>query len=235
MKIATRNALANLCLAAFNQPVAAAALNCLARYCRAPKERLGAVSAAQFLASVPGDQHDGVKTLLRGNPLVSWTTRAGLDSVEATPILLTEYEEITTQLRRSTAALAEWLPDSAESELLTALRKGCLLFNYQLFFAVHEVLEEQWKEEQSDARLFLQGLIQVAVAFHHLGNGNFRGTIALLYEGSEKLAPYQPRFLGVEVQRFLIQLERCRQELLRLGSERLAQFPWGMVPHLARE
>jgi hypothetical protein len=112
------------------------------------------------------------------------------------------------------------------------LQKGVLLFNHRLFFEVHEILEEQWKQEEGDVRLFLQGLIQIAVAFHHLGNRNFRGAIGLLHDGLVKLAPHQPEFLNIEVQRFVSRLEACQQELRRLGPEHFPQFPPEMIPSL---
>jgi hypothetical protein len=49
-----------------------------------------------------------------------------------------------------------------------ACRVAAALWNEQLFFEVHEVLEAEWKSARGDERQALQGLIQVAVAFHHL-------------------------------------------------------------------
>ena len=49
--------------------------------------------------------------------------------------------------------------------------KGIELFNQEQFYECHDTLEEIWLEETGEERGFLQGMIQVAVAFHHYQNG----------------------------------------------------------------
>jgi predicted metal-dependent hydrolase len=97
---------------------------------------------------------------------------------------------------------------------------------------VHEVLEAQWKQEAGDPKVFLQGLIQVAVAFYHLQNQNYRGALTLLKEGREKLLPYRPRFLGMELETLTAKLEACYQELRQLGPERMNDFTWQHIPKM---
>lgn len=143
-----------------------------------------------------------------------------------------EQAEVTVKLTRYVAMLGEWKTEHPSSERETALKKTSLLFNHHLFFEVHEVLEIQWRRESGDARRFLQGLIQVAVAFYHLGNRNFRGALALLHDGLEKLTPYQPAFLGVELQEFVARLTTCYDELHRLGPENFDQFQVTLIPRM---
>src|SRR5262245_23465826 len=69
-----------------------------------------------------------------------------------------------------------------------AAARATALWNEQLFFEVHEVLEAVWQRETGDRRQALQGLIQVAVAYHHLAHGNPRGARTLLREGRSRLA-----------------------------------------------
>ena len=57
----------------------------------------------------------------------------------------------------------------------TQYRAGIELFNKCEFFEAHDVWEELWSEYRGEDRTFYQGLIQVAVALHHFGNGNIRG------------------------------------------------------------
>ncbi len=80
-----------------------------------------------------------------------------------------------------------------EEPLPPALIKGVLEFNRQEFFRCHETLEELWREQEGQERLFTQGLIQIAVGFHHLLRGNTRGARSLLMRGREKLEPFQPQ------------------------------------------
>jgi hypothetical protein len=68
-----------------------------------------------------------------------------------------------------------------------ALARAAALWNEQLFFEVHEVLELVWKTLEGDHRQAFQGLIQIAVAYHHLAHGNLRGARSLLGEGRRRL------------------------------------------------
>jgi len=150
------------------------------------------------------------------------------------PQFQSEQAEVTAKLKCYVAALEEWKTEHPASERETALKKAALLFNHHLFFEVHEVLEIQWRKESGDARRFLQGLIQVAVAFYHLERRNFHGALALLHDGLEKITPYQPAFLGVELQEFVARLTTCYEELHRLGLENFDQFQVTLIPRMRR-
>ena len=53
------------------------------------------------------------------------------------------------------------MPDLAEDP---AFREAIDLFNHQQFFECHEVLEDLWRPlPEGSEKLFLQGLIQIAV------------------------------------------------------------------------
>ncbi len=136
------------------------------------------------------------------------------------PVSAEECPAIVSRLRAFEAALAEWAESTTgtleETSRSRALCKGVLLFNHRLFFEVHEVLEVQWRQESGAEKTFFQGLIQIAVAFHHLENRNLRGALALLHDGLEKLVPYQPAFLGVELVEFVRDLQDCQDELFAL-------------------
>jgi uncharacterized protein len=73
---------------------------------------------------------------------------------------------------------------SSEADLI---RRGVELFNRGEFFECHEVLEQVWLNAQNERKLFLQGLIQIAVGFYHLRRGNAVGATRLLDAGSSKL------------------------------------------------
>jgi predicted metal-dependent hydrolase len=76
-------------------------------------------------------------------------------------------------------------------------RRGITLFNARKFFEAHEVWEELWLAESEPEKTFLQGLIQVAAAFHHHGRGNSRGTQSLLAAGLAKLASFPDDHRGI--------------------------------------
>src|SRR6266852_4662336 len=75
--------------------------------------------------------------------------------------------------------------------------QGIELFNRCAFFECHEVLEDLWKPERGPRRLFLQGVIHLAVGFYHHQQGNRIGAERQLRKGLKKLAGYLPEFEGV--------------------------------------
>ncbi|HUY36194.1 MAG TPA: DUF309 domain-containing protein [Pirellulales bacterium] len=87
--------------------------------------------------------------------------------------------------------------------------EGIEFFNRCDFFESHEAWEDLWSDEFGASRKFLQGLIQAAVALHHFGNGNIRGAKKLYYGSRGYLEPFRPRHMGLDLDSFLGQMERC--------------------------
>jgi uncharacterized protein len=227
----TRNLLAEIMLSALDDRVSAAALQCLATYCRTIAHAPQPMPIARFLHLAPAEEHEAVTAKLIANPLLEWDLRDGSGQVTLSTTFSSEWREIVDRLICFGATLNEWSPHEGTPQSL-ALQKGALLFNRHLFFEVHEVLEAQWVQESGETKLFFQGLIQIAVAFYHRQNQNLRGTLALLQDGLEKITLHQPVFLGIELQEFVSQLEHCRAKLLRLGEEKCMQFREEMIPRL---
>lgn len=78
------------------------------------------------------------------------------------------------------------LPDKNKDEF----RNGVILFNGAHFFDAHEVLEDVWRalprkeprgrSSRKHLRRHVQGMVQLAVAFHHASKGNFVGARSVL-------------------------------------------------------
>ncbi|HEY3064661.1 MAG TPA: DUF309 domain-containing protein [Methylomirabilota bacterium] len=90
--------------------------------------------------------------------------------------------------RRASAALSGRRLDAGPLTRRDALDAAARLYEVGLFFEVHEVLEPLWREASGSDREALQGLIQVAVGYQHLANGNVAGARTLLAEGAVRLA-----------------------------------------------
>ena len=88
---------------------------------------------------------------------------------------------------RAASAVQEWRGRGGEG-MSPLLDRAAALANRGLFFEVHELLEPVWLQAPEPARTALQGLIQIAVAFHHLENGNREGARSLLILGVSKVA-----------------------------------------------
>jgi predicted metal-dependent hydrolase len=97
--------------------------------------------------------------------------------------------------------------------------EGIKFFNQCEFFESHEAWEDLWSDEFGASRKFLQGLIQAAVALHHFGNGNIRGAKKLYYGSRGYLEPFRPRHMGLDLDTFLAQMERCFAEILASKEE----------------
>jgi uncharacterized protein len=98
------------------------------------------------------------------------------------------------------------------------LQKGIDEFNQQLFFECHETLEEIWLEEHGEDRKFYQGIIQIAAGYFKLQQGVPAGAIKLWRMGLEKIEPYMPVYLGVELASFSAAVKENLQELESLQN-----------------
>src|ERR1700736_5057046 len=83
------------------------------------------------------------------------------------------------------------------------LGHGVELFNRADFFDAHEALEDVWRAAPRPEKKFLQGLIQVAVALHHHGNGNLAGARSVLRCAFRNLSLYPEGFGGIQSARLL--------------------------------
>ena len=80
------------------------------------------------------------------------------------------------------------------------LALGAAEWDRRAFFDAHEVWEEVWHRERRPMRSFYQGLILLAAGLHHwTGTHRPRGVRIKLASGIERLAPYAPSYLGVDV------------------------------------
>lgn len=79
-----------------------------------------------------------------------------------------------------------------------AFLRGIGHFNALEFWEAHEAWEELWLVAETDMEQFLQGLIQVAAAYHHVKRGTFRGAVRLFEAGLARLASFPERFCGVD-------------------------------------
>jgi uncharacterized protein len=80
-----------------------------------------------------------------------------------------------------------------------AFRRGVEQFNTGRFFDAHETWEEVWLRSPEPEKTFLQGIIQIAAAFHHFSRGNARGTQNLLRAGLARLARFPDAHRGIEL------------------------------------
>jgi uncharacterized protein len=95
------------------------------------------------------------------------------------------------------------------------LRHGLALFNGARFFEAHEALEDLWREapRHSPLRRHLQGLVQLAVAFHHQSTGNRTGARSLLERAFHNLDGAEESFRELDLKRLRTDLMPWREHL----------------------
>ncbi len=114
--------------------------------------------------------------------------------------------------------------------LAESLDAAAALFDAGLYFEVHELLEPCWFRALGGEREALQGLIQIAVGFQHLVNGNRRGALTLLHDGAAKAAA--GALADRSLTEFAAGARRCGAALAAQGEG--ASFERALIPTFPR-
>jgi len=110
--------------------------------------------------------------------------------------------------------------------------RGIALFNHAHFFDAHEVLEDVWRSLPRDRpsrrrfRLHLQGMVQLAVAFHHESNGNHLGAHSVLERALRNLN-------GADSSLPDLDFERLRADLAEWQNYLAGAAPRPKAPQIA--
>jgi len=110
--------------------------------------------------------------------------------------------------------------------------RGIEEFNRQEFFEAHDTWEELWMETRGSQRLFYQGLIQMAVGFYHLGNGNYNGASSQMSKAVAKLEGFLPVFDGVRTLELVDRLRECLKAVEELKEGGALQFDASRIPRV---
>src|SRR4029079_19698986 len=112
---------------------------------------------------------------------------------------------------------------------------GIDLYNAGEFHAAHDVWEERWMGEVGQQeKLFLQAMIQSAVAFHHLETDS-AGTGRQMYtRAKEKFARLGTNvFMSLDLEEYPAQLDTALSWLLTVPDPRELSQPNVLVPKIA--
>lgn len=118
---------------------------------------------------------------------------------------------------------------------------GIQLFNQGKYFEAHEALEAAWRAEPGPVRELYRGILQVAVACHHLERGNLVGARKMMARSKRWLSPFSGTWQGVDVSQFKADSENLSAALQALPSPGLPGAPGirlpiiRLVPRLAKE
>jgi predicted metal-dependent hydrolase len=111
---------------------------------------------------------------------------------------------------------------------------GIDLYNAGEFHAAHDAWEERWMGEVgSKEKLFLQAMIQSAVAFHHLDIGRPGAARQMYLRAKEKFAKLGQRvFMSLDLEEYQSQLDTALSWLLSVPDPREAPMPLIVPPKI---
>jgi hypothetical protein len=133
------------------------------------------------------------------------------------------------QRSRKSPAVPDGAPALYSAHEVAAFARGVELFNARRFFDAHEVWEEIWLPSTGHEKRFLQGLIQIAAAFHHHSRENLLGTESLLRAGVTKLVSAPQSYRGIHAARICVHARRWIAALEK-GNDVSARVPPQLEP-----
>jgi len=216
--------------------------------------RIVNVHVSDYLQSDPSDRH-----LLPGDGNLPWAAllRAVAGSGYIGPLMIegslgTDDEGIGRVRKTITPLIRSVFPFSPDANRIDApvspgasdegstaitlvapppgVLKGIVLFNQRHFYEQHEEIEHEWHAERGPIRRLYQGLLQIGIGFHHATNRNYRGAVALLSDGIEKISDFRPEALGIATGKLARESAACLRQIIALGPDRIAEFDPEVIP-----
>lgn len=106
-----------------------------------------------------------------------------------------------------------------------ALAEGLRCYRNEEFFLAHEHWEGIWLNCEEPEKTFLQALIQITAAFHHMQRGNRVGTASLLRAALRRLDSYPSQYGGLAVEALRESVRTCLEALAIGGESAKLRFP----------
>ena len=93
--------------------------------------------------------------------------------------------------------------------------EGVEHFNAKRYWEAHESWEELWLAAESDVEQFLQGLIQLAAAYHHVQRGTWRGAARLFDAALRRLDAFPVVWCGLDRSAAVTRAREHRERVAR--------------------
>ena len=121
------------------------------------------------------------------------------------------------------------MQNSVEDRLF---QDGIILFNDKKYYDAHESWEELWTEYKLDDDIFIQGLIQLAVAFFHITNLNLKGSRNLFIKCLPKLKNFPPNHRNLNLSEIIYYAEISYEKVNSI--ELSDHFDWDLAPKIIK-
>jgi predicted metal-dependent hydrolase len=105
------------------------------------------------------------------------------------------------------------------------LAEGLHCYRTQQFFEAHEHWESVWLTLNEPEKSFLQALVQISAAFHHLRRGNRIGAISLLTRSLRRLDRCPSPYCSIDTKQLREQVRQWISALEGQGAEFPTSFP----------
>jgi hypothetical protein len=106
-----------------------------------------------------------------------------------------------------------------------ALAEGLSCYRRAEFFLAHEHWESVWLALEEPEKSFLQAVIQITAAFHHLQAGNYAGAVSLLRRALRRLELCPACFGGIAVMSLRTEVREWLRVIETGASSLPAAFP----------
>lgn len=107
---------------------------------------------------------------------------------------------------------------------------GINYFNDKNFYDAHEIWEELWNEYKLKDAIFIQGLIQISVAYFHITNSNLRGSRSLFKKSLPKLKKFPSNHRSLNLFEIINYVEESEKKVNCIDN--VNQFDWSLAPKI---
>jgi len=116
-----------------------------------------------------------------------------------------------------------------KNELPDEFWKGIEEFNAGKFFECHETLEAVWAKQSDPERELTQGIIQIAVAYYHLGRQNPKGALKLFERGLARVQKFPSPSFGMDTEKLIEEVKATQRAI---GACHAAENEFSKLPRI---
>jgi predicted metal-dependent hydrolase len=140
-------------------------------------------------------------------------------------------DELPDLLQQALHPPTRWI-DGWDEPPPAALCRGVADFNQGEYWECHEILEALWNAEPRSVRDLYQGVLQIGVAFHHMRNGNYPGTVKMLRRGLPRLGDLPETCQGLHVAELYRAARAIHDRVAELGPEHIDELDMDGLPQI---
>ena len=129
------------------------------------------------------------------------------------------------------AMKTDWaeMDDVCQEHLSYFAKRGLEKFNRGEYFKAHDLLEKAWIEDESPGRELYRAILQVAVAYYQVLQGNYNGAAKMFLRLRQWIDPLPELCRGVNVAQIRTEARIVHKAVLNLGPEGIDEFDQSLL------